>query len=625
MKKFLLSLIIFLAIVSSVLVISVGAAEIDFVVTVAGNNVITAGNTYDYTIKVSSIKPNDGIISCDIELEYDSDVFEFSKISASKIDGWAMLSNTKIAGKITICPATDDQAAAEGDSAYAVKKDNVISYTVSLKAKTTSKHSTTITVKSASAVDVNYNSCIGSGNSVNISVKQTLPAPAGLSFTDGVAKWNAVENADSYSVQIYKDGREYGEPISTTKTEYNFSERLTDGGKYCFTVTAISDKPEYGDSTESSKSADYTVVGKLTTPKITISSDLENGGLKYQITDTNSDGTVHQYIVDIYIKGSNTVIKNLESNSKAGNIPCDGTDIIAGKEYTVTVTAITKDAAVNKDSETSPHSASAKAAAKVKNIQIKTQPKLVYVDGEKLDLSAMIVTVNYDNGTSEDVAFKDFGNYNLTASMENGKKLSMSDSGKTLTVSFGDKSSATTSAITVNSNECKHTKTHTEQKTPSCGEDGYDRVICDDCGITVSETILPATGAHQFGDWEIIVKPTEVLKGVKERTCNVCGHKETEEIPATGNQGGSDSSNDTEPSTTDDDTTSSDPGAETTGVISDNGGGMSDLSRIFLIIVIVVFSIILLFIVGAVWLENRRNKARRARMNQRNSNAGRRR
>lgn len=154
--------------------------------------------------------------------------------------------------------------------------------------------------------------------------------------------------------------------------------------------------------------------------------------MKYQITDTNSDGTVRQYIVDIYEKGSSSVAKTLESNSKAGNIPCDGTDIVAGKEYTVTVTAITKDGSVNKDSDTSSHSASAKAAAKVKNIQIKTQPKLVYVDGEKLDLSAMVVTINYDNNTSEDVKFKDFEDYNLTVSIANGKTLSMSDAEKPL-------------------------------------------------------------------------------------------------------------------------------------------------------------------------------------------------
>ena len=40
----------------------------------------------------------------------------------------------------------------------------------------------------------------------------------------------------------------------------------------------------------------------------------------------------------------------------------------------------------------------------------------------------MVVTINYDNNTSEDVKFKDFEDYNLTVSIANGKTLSMSDS-----------------------------------------------------------------------------------------------------------------------------------------------------------------------------------------------------
>lgn len=617
MKKYLsFILAVFL---TAVIAFSVNAADEKFTVEIGGDAVVSAGTTVNYTFTVKNITLSEGIIGTDIHIKYDISVFELSDAkSEGNPNGWSTgIKKDASAGTVAFTSVENN-----ADISNAIKADNTLKYTISLKVKNNATKQSKIDFSLIQCTGSDFEVYQGSGNALTVSVKQSLTAPSGLSFTDGLAKWNAVENADSYSVQIYKDGKEYGDSVSTSKTEYDFSKELTAGGKYCFTVRAISDKPEYADSAESSKSGDYVVVGKLDTPKITISSDLENGGLKYQITDTNSDGTVRQYIVDIYEKGSSSVAKTLESNSKAGNIPCDGTDIVAGKEYTVTVTAITKDGSVNKDSDTSSHSASAKAAAKVKNIQIKTQPKLVYVDGEKLDLSAMVVTINYDNNTSEDVKFKDFEDYNLTVSIANGKTLSMSDSGKTVTVSFGDKSSATTSAITVNSNECSHTKTHTEQKLPSCGEDGYERVICDNCNATISETILSATGAHQFGDWETIVNPTETLKGVKERVCSVCGHKETEEIPALDNSSGSDSSSDTEPSSTDSDTGSSVPvGTDTTNDTTDNiGGGMSDLSRIFLIVVIVIFSLILLFIVGAVWLENRRNKAKRARMNNRNMN-----
>ena len=352
-----------------------------------------------------------------------------------------------------------------------------------------------------------------------------LPSP--VSFDNGVAKWSAVENADSYSVQIYKDGKESGSPVSAKRTEYDFSKKLTSGGSYCFTVVAVSDKPEYGDSEESAKSASYTVKGKLAAPKIVLSPDYENGGLKYQITDTNPDGSVAQYVIEIY-SGKNK-LADYEAAGKAGNLPCD-THIKAGTAYTAKVSAVAENDKLYSDSDSSAASAAAKAAAKIKNITIKTLPKLSYVDGEKLDLSALVVTVNYESG-HEDVKFADFEEFGLETSIANGKKLSVSDTGKTIVISFADKFTATTTALTVTTNECTHEKTHMEQKAPSCGEDGWERTICDKCNAVIAEKVLPATGEHQYGDWEIKAEPTAELKGVKERICSVCGQKQTDGDP----------------------------------------------------------------------------------------------
>lgn len=39
---------------------------------------------------------------------------------------------------------------------------------------------------------------------------------------------------------------------------------------------------------------------------------------------------------------------------------------------------------------------------------------------------------------------------------------------------------------------------------------------------------------HDFREWTIIKDATETEKGSKERTCSVCGYKQTAEIPAIG-------------------------------------------------------------------------------------------
>ena len=38
---------------------------------------------------------------------------------------------------------------------------------------------------------------------------------------------------------------------------------------------------------------------------------------------------------------------------------------------------------------------------------------------------------------------------------------------------------------------------------------------------------------HTFGEWNVTKEATETEKGLKERTCSVCGYKETEDIPVT--------------------------------------------------------------------------------------------
>lgn len=613
MKK--IALFICTLILAAAVAFAVSAGDAKFTVELTGPEVVNAGKTVDYVLTVKGIKLTNGILGLDLAVNYDTEVFELADVKTTQPDGWTTEVNKKTAGTVRL---TAIETSANKDNA--VKKDGVLKFTISLKVKKDASKTSEISLSNVECTtwelndkgEVELNPRPGTANRLTVKIRKALAAPSPVSFDNGVAKWSAVENADSYSVQIYKDGKESGSPVSAKRTEYDFSKKLTSGGSYCFTVVAVSDKPEYGDSEESAKSASYTVKGKLAAPKIVLSPDYENGGLKYQITDTNPDGSVAQYVIEIY-SGKNK-LADYEAAGKAGNLPCD-THIKAGTAYTAKVSAVAKNDKLYSDSDSSAASAAAKAAAKIKNITIKTLPKLSYVDGEKLDLSALVVTVNYESG-HEDVKFADFEEFGLETSIANGKKLSVSDTGKTIVISFADKFTATTTALTVTTNECTHEKTHMEQKAPSCGEDGWERTICDKCNAVIAEKVLPATGEHQYGDWEIKAEPTAELKGVKERVCSVCGQKQTEEIPATGSSAtdpgtnpGTTSGNGSGNGSANPPTT--DPAVTTGG--NKGQGKITDLGRAFLIILIVLFSLIVLFLVGSVYLESRRNKARRAR------------
>ena len=52
---------------------------------------------------------------------------------------------------------------------------------------------------------------------------------------------------------------------------------------------------------------------------------------------------------------------------------------------------------------------------------------------------------------------------------------------------------------TLSEYECKHENTYESKEEPGCDRDGVKRVFCEDCGMLVSETSIPATG-HNFNE-----------------------------------------------------------------------------------------------------------------------------
>lgn len=75
--------------------------------------------------------------------------------------------------------------------------------------------------------------------------------------------------------------------------------------------------------------------------------------------------------------------------------------------------------------------------------------------------------------------------------------------------------------------DCSHVNTHTSiTVAPTCTEQGNMALICDDCGVTVSNTVLDATG-HSYPDGQDIVRDDTAVDGHIRtfQTCSVCGYE----------------------------------------------------------------------------------------------------
>ena len=76
--------------------------------------------------------------------------------------------------------------------------------------------------------------------------------------------------------------------------------------------------------------------------------------------------------------------------------------------------------------------------------------------------------------------------------------------------------------FTVVEKACAHTNTTEQTEEATCGADGSVKVVCSDCGATISETVIPATGSHTEGT-AVIVPSTCTEAGTSTVSCTVCG------------------------------------------------------------------------------------------------------
>ncbi len=103
-----------------------------------------------------------------------------------------------------------------------------------------------------------------------------------------------------------------------------------------------------------------------------------------------------------------------------------------------------------------PEIALAYAHINVKEVvamKVTKQPKkLSYTEGEKLDLTGLVVTLEYNKGPTKDVEFKDFKENNIKVNPENEADLTLTDNNKPVTLTKGNLK-AKTANLTVNKKE----------------------------------------------------------------------------------------------------------------------------------------------------------------------------
>ena len=76
---------------------------------------------------------------------------------------------------------------------------------------------------------------------------------------------------------------------------------------------------------------------------------------------------------------------------------------------------------------------------KVKEIAVKTDPKLQYESGDKLDLTALVVSLIDENGAKKEVPFAEFETNHLSTKIENGTLITNQKGPITITYKNGDK------------------------------------------------------------------------------------------------------------------------------------------------------------------------------------------
>ncbi|MBQ8615671.1 MAG: hypothetical protein IJ415_03805, partial [Clostridia bacterium] len=177
------------------------------------------------------------------------------------------------------------------------------------------------------------------GKTFSFTINPTkLETPVVIMDTSEIT-WDAISNATSYKVQLYKDGVAYGAPITTTDT-YCRSYTHDEGGVYSCAVIAISDNSNHTDSTAGISSALHVVCVTFVTGEGTYFGDGSES-----LTETYADGSSPYYEMDLHVEdnynfvGWTTDSNNVTIESDSSIMDIEFVVNYIGGSHDVTITA----------------------------------------------------------------------------------------------------------------------------------------------------------------------------------------------------------------------------------------------------------------------------------------------
>jgi len=159
----------------------------------------------------------------------------------------------------------------------------------------------------------------------------------------------------------------------------------------------------------------------------------------------------------------------------------------------------------------------------LKSISITVQPiKLVYLEGELLDFSGLVVTAVYSDDSTNVVTTL------CVIDLADGTVLDIVGT-QTITVSYTEDGVTKTVTFTVTVNSHEHDWAVKEIVEPTCEEQGYTVYECSYCGETKQDNYVPVI-EHDYGEGTYTESSCGV-DGFWTFTCSVCGdiHVEIDE------------------------------------------------------------------------------------------------
>ncbi|MDQ0509111.1 hypothetical protein QO008_001595, partial [Peptoniphilus ivorii] len=150
----------------------------------------------------------------------------------------------------------------------------------------------------------------------------------------------------------------------------------------------------------------------------------------------------------------------------------------------------------------------------IEKITITAQPEnLAYKEGDKLDLSGLVVTLTDVYGNQQEVPFADFADYGITTDPKNGTGLKMENNQKPVTVSIGSgdtQKEATTDPLKITPVDAPtkpvvgDIKEGDKAVTVTVPTDGDKINVTLPDGSTVTATKDPATGEWKTDDGKVV-------------------------------------------------------------------------------------------------------------------------